>query len=152
MAGRRLARELRALSRIGRVDILHRHARISGPRNEEVDGRDRACKCRAAYVRREPSRFCHRLCWWHVQDAGDSRGGAHLCHARHYRSQSNIRCVRMSLRARFYTLFITRRPKITRGRRWLWLAPARLVSPYLSALNAPSLSPNDRSRYFQGPR
>ena len=31
------------------------------------------------------------------------------------------------------------RAKITREKRWLWWVPARLVSPYQSALNTPSL-------------
>ena len=59
--------------------------------------------------------------------------------------------VRKSSRAKFCTRSIIGRPKITRGKRWLWWVPAHLVSPYQSALNGPSL-PNDRSRHFQGPR
>ena len=60
--------------------------------------------------------------------------------------------VRTSLKAAFCTLSITRRPKITKGKRYSWWAPAPLVRPYRLRWIRPHLvGTYDRSRHCEGP-
>ena len=111
------------------MDVLHRHAGFPGPRNQEVDRGDRARERRAALIRREPSRVRRGPWWRHALCPTNSRRGGckHNMFGTMFFS-SNVWCFfRKNSKARSCTLGITRRPGITKGKRWRWSTPAPLV-------------------------
>ena len=152
----RLARKLRPRAGIRCVDLLHRHAGFAGPRKQEVDGGDRALERGAALVRREPSRVRRGPWWRHALCPTNSRRGGceGICFHVRFIKRLVLASFRKNSKARSCTLAITRRPGITKGKRWPWSAPAllarrRSIESALDTLS--SLTSNDRSRHSKGP-
>jgi hypothetical protein len=73
--GSGLARELCPQLGIRCLDVFQGHARFTGPRNKEVDSRDRTRKFGFTDTRRKSSRIRIGFWWWHAQHSAISWRG-----------------------------------------------------------------------------